>query len=104
MKESDLELLTKDELAAVGWTTAYGPDIAPGEPAAERADYRDVVLAGRLRAAVARLNPALPAEAVDDVVKTLLRPESQSVLAENWRGYQLLTQGVPVDYQDADGT
>ncbi len=104
MKESDLERLVKDELAAVGWTPVYGPDIAPGEPGAERADYRDVILAGRLRTAVARLNPALPAEAVDDAVKTVLRPESQSVLAENWRAYQLLTQGVPVEYQEPDGT
>ncbi|GAA1885607.1 type I restriction endonuclease subunit R [Lapillicoccus jejuensis] len=104
MKESDLERLVKAELAAVGWTPVYGPDIAPGEPDAERADYRDVVLAGRLRSAVARLNPALRDDAVDDVVKTVLRPESQSVLAENWRGYQLLIQGVPVEYQDTDGT
>ena len=103
MKESDLERLVKAELATVGWTPVYGPDIAPGEDAAERADYRDVVLVGRLRDAVTRLNPALPADAVDDAVKTVLRPESQSVLAENWRGYQSLTQGVPVEYQDVDG-
>ncbi|MGR7027221.1 type I restriction endonuclease subunit R [Geodermatophilus sp. URMC 62] len=104
MIETDLEKLVMDELATVGWMTAYGPDIAPGEPAAERTDYRDVVLAGRLREAIVRLNPALPGEAVDEAVKTVLRPESQSVLAENWRGYQLLTQGVPVEYQETDGT
>jgi small subunit ribosomal protein S9 len=39
----------------------HGPDIAAGEPAAERSDpgYRDVVLEGRLRQALARLNPDL---------------------------------------------
>ena len=38
-------------LDALGYTVKHGPDIAVGEASAERtdADYRDVVLAGRLR-------------------------------------------------------
>jgi hypothetical protein len=37
---------------ATGWQVAHGPDIAPGMPAAERADYGEAVLARRLRDAV----------------------------------------------------
>ena len=50
-----------------------GPHLAPGEPAGgtltpalshgERESYGDVVLVGRLRAAIRRLNPAIPEEA-----------------------------------------
>ena len=101
--ESNLEDLVLDYLAAEGWAVVYGPDIAPGELGAERGDYRDVVLVGRLRSALVRLNPGLPLDALDDAVKTLLRPESQVVMSENWRAYQLLTQGVPVQYRDIDG-
>lgn len=101
--ESDLEYLVLEFLRAQGWHVVYGPDIAPGEPAAERADYREVVLVGRLRSALTRLNPGLPADALDDAAKMLLRPESQSTLMENWRTYQLLTQGVPVQMRDVDG-
>lgn len=101
--ESDLEFLVLEFLKAEGWGVVFGPDIAPGEPGAERTDYRDVVLAGRLRTAVAELNPFLPQDAVEDVVKTVLRAESQVVMTENWRAYQLLTEGVPVQYRDSSG-
>ena len=56
-------------------TVVHGAEIAPGEPAAERDDYGEVVLAQRLRDALARLNPALPAEALDDAFRKLTRPE-----------------------------
>jgi type I restriction enzyme R subunit len=101
--ESDLECLVLEFLKSEGWGVIFGPDIAPGESGAERTDYRDVVLVGRLRSAVAELNPFLPQDAVEDAVKSVLRVESQVVMSENWRGYQLLTDGVPVQYRDASG-
>ena len=51
-------------LRSAGWTMRNGADIAPGEPAAERADYSQVVLQQRLRDALARLNPGLPVDAL----------------------------------------
>ena len=53
-------------LEATDWQVAHGPEIAPDTPAAERADYGEVVLAQRLRDALARLDAALSAEAVED--------------------------------------
>ena len=103
LSESGLETLVLEQLAGLGWQVAHGPDIAPGEPAAERDDYREVVLTRRLRAALTKLNPGVPAEAVDDAVKHVVRPESAVVVSENWRGYELLTAGVPVEYRDATG-
>ena len=44
-------------LEALDYQVLHGPDIAPGEPAAERNRYEDVVLAGRLREALERLLP-----------------------------------------------
>lgn len=101
--EDALERWVLEILAELGWTPVHGPDIAPGESAAERDDYREIVLIGRLSAAIARLNPDLPAEAVDDVVRTVLRAESPLLETENWNAYRYLIQGVPVDYRDTDG-
>jgi len=101
--ESQLEVWVLEMLAEQGWQRIHGSVIAPGMPDAERCDYREVVLIGRLREAIRRLNPRLPDEAVEEAVKTALRPESAVVQSENWRAYQLLTQGVPVEYRDPDG-
>jgi type I restriction enzyme R subunit len=103
-REAGLEAVVLHLLGELGWSVRYGPEIAPGELAAERGDYREVVLIGRLRDAVIHLNPNLPPDAVEDAVKTALRPESQVAESENWRAYRLLVEGVPVDFRGSDGT
>lgn len=47
----------------LGHAVGHGTPLAPGEPAAERDGLGEVVLAGRLRAALRRLTPAIPEEA-----------------------------------------
>ena len=49
-------------LESLGYAVLHGPEIAVGQPGAERSDpsYRDVVLEWRLRQALVRLNPDLP--------------------------------------------
>ena len=101
--ESEFEGWVLEMLAEQGWHTVHGPDIAPGMLDAERSDYREVVLEGRLRDAIYRLNPHPPDDAVEDAIKTAVRPESSVIQSENWRAYELLTQGVPVEYRDGDG-
>ncbi|MDX5318423.1 MAG: type I restriction endonuclease subunit R, partial [Actinomycetes bacterium] len=101
--EAELEEYVLSLLAEAGWITKHGPVIAPGELAAEREDYREVILGRRLADAVRALNPYLLESAVRDVVDTVRRPESAVPELENWRFYQLLTQGVPVEYRDPTG-
>ena len=101
--ESGVEEVCLDYFADLDWQVLYGPDIAPGEPKSERSSYRDVLLEGRLRAAISWLNPELSAEVTDQVVATVRRPESADVLAENWRVHQLLTRGVPVERRGERG-
>ncbi len=102
--EDAVEEVCLDLFANVGWKVLYGPEIAPREPAAERESYREVLLEGRLRTAVERLNPELSPSEVSDVVGTFRRPESVDVKAENWRAYSMLTAGVPFERRLADGT
>ena len=63
--ESVVEEAALEWLAGIGYTVLNGPNIAVGMPFSERSDpnYRDVVLEGRLRQALARLNPALSSDA-----------------------------------------
>lgn len=79
--ESVVEQATLTWLESAGWRALRGADIAFGDPAAERDDYGQVVLASGLRDALARLNPALPAEALEDAFRKLTRPDIQEATA-----------------------
>src|SRR5258708_28766843 len=71
--ESHLEEACLDWFRDLGYEVRNGLDIAPGEVGAERTDYREVVLEGRLRAPLARINPQLPREALDAAARKGLR-------------------------------
>jgi hypothetical protein len=68
MTEDHLEQEVLGWLADVGYTPLDGPDLAPDGSSPERGHYREVVLEGRLRSAIARLNPAIPAAAREDAL------------------------------------
>ena len=82
LTESTVEAAALGWLEAAGWRITHGQDIAPDTPRAERTDYGEVVLAQRLRDALARLNPGLPAEALEDAFRKLTRPEGAELKFE----------------------
>jgi len=101
--ESIIEQAALDYLESLGYATLRGNDIAPGEPAAERTDYGQVILEDRLRQALARLNPTIPAEALDDAFRKLTRPEGPTLEARNQQVHRWLIDGVTVEYRHKDG-
>ena len=101
--ESVVEEAALAWLETSGWEIAHGPEIAPETPDAERADYGEVVLAQRLRDALARHNPELPAEALEDAFRKLARPEGADLIQRNRALHRLLVDGVTVEYRDAEG-
>ena len=103
VSESAVEEAALGWLAALGWSVARGPDIAPDTPNAERGDYGEVVLGERLRAALARLNPDLPDEALHDARRKLTRPEGTTLVARNRAFHRMAVDGVTVEYRDRSG-
>lgn len=85
LTESTVEDATLAWLEEFGYAVLHGPDIATGEPAAERSDpeYRDVVLEGRLRHALVALNRDLPTEALDEAYRKLTRIDAPSLAERN---------------------
>jgi len=57
ISESHLKKYCPFWFESLGYQILNGPDIAPGEPQAERDSYSEVVLKERLREAIYRLNP-----------------------------------------------
>jgi type I restriction enzyme R subunit len=103
INESVIESAAVAWFEAVGWQVTRGPEIAPDSPAAERRDHCEVVLARRLHDALARLNPALPAEAIEDALRKLTRTEGPDLIVRNRALHRLLVDGVTIEYRDPDG-
>jgi type I restriction enzyme R subunit len=101
--EAGFEDAVLDWFEEIGWQTASGPSIGPDGVNKERASYSDVLLEGRMREAIAKLNPELADDTIYQVIATARRVESQNLLAENFRWHEMLVQGVPVSYRRGDG-
>lgn len=101
--ESHVEEAAIDWLQTLGYSVKGGLELTPDHPNAERTSYADVILLDRLKAAIARLNPQLPAEACADVVRRVLQFESPSLVEENRRLHKALVEGMPVEYYGEDG-
>jgi type I restriction enzyme R subunit len=104
LTESVIEQAALAWLESMGYLILSGLEIAPGEPAAERENYGQVVLEYRLRQALAQLNPQVPADALQEAFRRLTRPDSPSLVANNHVLHKYLVEGVPVEYQRADGS
>lgn len=93
-------------LAGLGSGLLYGPDLAFGMLGAERKDpgFRDVLLEERLLQALERLNWELPAEALRDASRKVLRVEGASLVERNRVLHRMLVDGVTVEYRRPDGS
>jgi type I restriction enzyme R subunit len=101
--ESDVEIAALEWLRNSRWSVKAGVEIGPGEAGAERIDFGQVVLEPRLRDALRRLNPHLPAEALEDAFRKLTRPEGATLEARNHALHRHLVDGVTVEYRTAVG-
>ena len=96
--ESVVEQAALAWLESLNWRVVSGPDIAPDELDAEREDYAQVILPRRLRDALTRLNPTLPADALEDAYRKVTRPAHPALIANNRALHRMLVEGVSVEY------
>ncbi|WP_414717767.1 type I restriction endonuclease subunit R [Stutzerimonas kunmingensis] len=99
MNEQQLEELCLNWFQQVGWRFARGPDIAPDSSAPERTDYRQVFLRERLLAALARINPQIPAAALEQAVHALQTVSEPQMVVRNRSVHRLLLSGVAVEFE-----
>ena len=104
LNESHVEDAALSWFEELGYSVGHGPNLASGEQAAERESFSDVVLVGRLRHAIDRLNPAIPAEAQEEALRKVLRIGTPSLIQTNREFHNLFRNGVDVEYQRPDGS
>jgi len=104
LTESVVEDAALSWFGELGYAVGHGPHLAPGEPAAERASFGEVILVGRLRAAIQRLNPTIPEEAREEALRKVLRLATPSLTQTNRAFHRMLRDGVDVEYARTDGS
>ncbi len=103
ISEADIERALLEQLGDLGYSVRSDFQIGPDAPAPERAAYTDVLLLGRLEAAIDRLNPQIPPEARQDALRQVLASASPSLIEENRRLHRLIVEGVKVEYRVREG-
>ena len=102
--ESHVEDATLEWFSGLGYAVLHGPDISPDGSTPERVSYDQVLLTERLREALERLNPHLPAETLEEVLRKVQQTETPSLIEENRRLHRYLIEGVPVEVAREDGS
>ena len=84
---------------AIGAATKRGFEI---NDAGERGNVSQVMLKGRLAAALHRLNRDLPHDTIEEVVRIVSRPPHPTLIENNSWFHALATDGVEIEYNDLD--
>ncbi|MBX3316423.1 MAG: type I restriction endonuclease subunit R [Phycisphaeraceae bacterium] len=102
--ESVVEEAALAWLDGLGYSIVSGLAIAPGEPAGERESFDEALLEGRLREAVARLNPAVSSDALDEAIRRVMRVDAADAVSRNRAFHRMLVDGVTVEERRRDST
>ena len=98
LSEQFVENLTSLQFGETGVAVKCGAEI---DDAGERGDVSEVMLKGRLAAALHRLNPDLPHDSIEEVVRILSRSPHPTLIQNNRWFHSRLTDGVEVEYREA---
>ncbi len=104
ISEDDIEQALIGQFKDLGYAFIAEEVAGPDGSAPEREAYADTILSARLEAAIARLNPHIPAEAREDAFKKVIASASNNLLEENRRLHRALIEGVKVEFYAEDGT
>ncbi len=106
-EETLVQQTTADYMESqLGWNSiyAYNTETFGVKGTLGRNSDKEVVLTRYLREALVRLNPDLPNVAYDDAVRHMVASvSSQSLLATNREKYELLLNGIQVNFRTAEG-
>ncbi len=105
--ESAIETFAIELLEKQGYQYIYGPDISPDSDStgvsqyasAKRVSFEDVLLLGKLKDAVSRINPGIPTETREDAIKQIERLNSPDLITNNENFHRMLTEGINITYQ-----
>jgi len=103
LDEAAYERQVLEWLKGIGWSHAFGPELAPNGSHPERSSFKDVVLVGRLEDALTRLNPSINRDVVRRVSQRIQSPGEASPYWANQLIQKWFTEGIPETVRDSKG-
>jgi type I restriction enzyme, R subunit len=107
ISEDDIERALLQRLRSCGYEVLNCHSAQPDDlnDGSRRDDKREVILVDRLRSAVKRLNPGVPAAAQEQAIAVLtLSRRAMSAMKANREVDSLIRDGVPVEYEATTGS
>jgi len=103
--ESDVEDNVLDILRSLGYEIIHGDeeDYLPGGSNALRDDYDEVILIGKLRCALRKINPKISKESLELAIKQIIRVESQKLIVNNENFHKMLVDGIDIPVKTKEG-
>ena len=102
INEDQVEQIALEWFKELGYDYLLGYEIAPDSSDPQRANYQEVVLSHRLKTALTKLNPTLPATAIDEAIHLLKKPQHATLIQNNRAFHQMLLQGISVEVKNGD--
>ncbi len=93
LTESIVEEAALTWFGELGYSCLGAEALAPTLSHGERTSYSEVVLVGRLREALRRLNPTIPGDARLEALRKVLRVATPSLVQTNRAFHRLLREG-----------
>ena len=97
--EDTLEYSVLTWLQELGYHTGFAPDLV----GIERDNQQQVILTGRLRSALQRINPGASPQDIEEVIRTVTIPQTPDLLINNRAYHRLLTDGIDIETPAPDG-
>ena len=104
LNESIVEEAALEWFGELGYSCLGAEALTPALSHGERESYSEVVLVGRLREAIRRLNPGIPEEAREDALRKVLRVGTPALVQTNRAFHRMLRDSVSVEYPRVDGS
>ncbi|MDD0823047.1 type I restriction endonuclease subunit R [Mannheimia sp. AT1] len=99
INENTIEQNAIDTLQSLGWRYVYGKTILAGNTHEWRERTSDVIFKPLLAQTIAKLNPNLPANEIENVVRLVCRSDNGDLAERNRQAYDWLKNGVSITYQ-----
>lgn len=103
-KENNLENSCLEWFKKIDYEVLHGPDISPNGNNLKRNSYKEVIFEKTLKDAMFMINKGISKEILNEAIHKIKTHNSPSLIENNERFHQLITEGITIERPKDDGS